>query len=68
MSQPFLSPLFTEVPGRGILRASLVECSRKFAKGSPIPGSPIPLTVPWLSGLRGDAQPSTCHLQVEGCS
>jgi hypothetical protein len=32
MSQPFLSPLFTEVPGRGILRTSPSRSSKKFAR------------------------------------
>jgi len=34
MSQPFLSPLFTVLRGRGILRTSLVECSPKFRSTS----------------------------------
>ena len=42
--------------------------SRKSAKDRSISVLLIPLAEPSLSGLRVDAQPSTCRLQVEGYS
>jgi hypothetical protein len=56
-SRPFFLPLFTNVLE--------VWNSRTFANGRSTSVSPTRLTEPWLWGLRVDALPSRCHLQVE---